>query len=321
MGRFEGPTAATPFVSGKPFGARHLLEALAMAVEITFGTFVGARNPGWRDQLSISDYRVAWGAWELFFSSPLVASKVPDVWKNRIAGITRWSRPLEFYLAAELALWIPVGPGGVIVPENRSATWWDIHPGWRFLLILLYFRRSGLQFADPGTFPGTFEARYEQLQDEVCAYYGWPTPRALSALWQGLLLQVLGADTTHGYFIEVDSQRHKATGNLLLTRDRDPAAFTMTAHQVQGRRGLWFSSAAADDGFIVTDPELLVVGAPYLWSLVTGVEILASGKRAKHQRFLLYGNAIATFLANYGEKFHGIDRRRLRAWMSTYLTP
>jgi hypothetical protein len=89
--------------------------------------------------------------------------------------------PLEFYVAADLALWLPFFPDQeYVVPESLS--WHDVSPASRFVKALAYFEKTGLR---PSPIPPNGRNQmFVDLQDAICREYAWPTPTALVSAWK-----------------------------------------------------------------------------------------------------------------------------------------
>jgi hypothetical protein len=123
--------------------------------------------------------------------------------------------PLELFVAADLALWPPFTPDG-LVTGSAEIDWTDINPAFRFARILMAYKRLKVE---PGEWPpGDLNQIIPALQHRVCEMLGWPTPGELAARWHDHLSaghNTWFADAAVGGF------RHTTTLQLLaLRRDR-----------------------------------------------------------------------------------------------------
>jgi hypothetical protein len=106
------------------FGAHALLEAFALSREITLRSYACLEFTSIRNLFQVPVYQQAWNLWKQAFTEPLVAASVEGQAVNE-SGVF----PREFYLAADLALWLPVCPKGLMASAARPLLWKDIHLG------------------------------------------------------------------------------------------------------------------------------------------------------------------------------------------------
>lgn len=170
-------------------GGRNLLEFFAVTEEISALSTLGAANI--EDILkSISshlDY-LALFRWLAAIYPNLDFSRSGALRPEDLFGDAYRIAPIEFWAAADLALWIPFGPNGWIFDgEGCGASWEDIHPGGRWLKAVDALRHHGI---DHCTTPVTDENRNErfiEVQDSLADALGWPRPTALARSWLAAL--------------------------------------------------------------------------------------------------------------------------------------
>jgi hypothetical protein len=155
--------------------------------------------------------------------------------------------PLELFVAADLALWPPFAPEGLI-SSNTELDWTDLSPAFRFKRILMAYNKLGV---NPSVWPDDdINVFIPTLQRRVCEMYGWPTPGELAARWYHHL-----AAKEHTWFPDsvLGGFRYTTTLQLLaLRRDRpgDVVVNNVDYHAEQvGRTAGW----------ITRESELLLV--------------------------------------------------------------
>ncbi|MCC7142237.1 MAG: hypothetical protein IT349_09070 [Candidatus Eisenbacteria bacterium] len=313
-----GDLDSGPEVRGRPLGASAILEALAFNREITIARFAGATNEEWSAMLDSSrpgvlDYTHAQVAWRAGLSHPLVPPPKSRTTWTAVGGTPkRPALPLEFYLACELALWIPLAPPG---DESRMLHWMDLHPGWRFLRVLEYLEDERVEFVSHDDFPGSFEARYEELQSEICDAIGWPRPRELAQAWENWLAGAWERRTTGGYFLEGDSARLQAGGQLLATWRREPCNFSLGLSDFGGRSQLWFSALEVGDGQLLNSapPHQPIVPNPYAW--FHAERLVGAGD--KGGRYFRDDAALISAAAALAERHYGITESAFQRYART----
>jgi hypothetical protein len=135
-----------------------------------------------------------------------------------LAASRMW--PLELFAAAELALWIPMGPSGLII-KDLPLGWQDIDPGLRFWRCIQAIKATAI----PLTPIDDEEAgeRFVAIQDFLAARFGWPSPKKLAKQWLNYVNVSL-----QNHFSCDDSQELPTTERFRLTREllelrlRDP---------------------------------------------------------------------------------------------------
>jgi hypothetical protein len=134
----------SPQLMGKKFGAKHLLEALAFTSEQSFGLLSGRQSDVWNDFIGMTDYTLITTFWKLFFGDSAYLKNQLDPDTNDLhipdeISVHIW--PLELAAALDLALWIPIGPYG-LMSNGRSLYWEDIHPDGDFSKFALILRQK-----------------------------------------------------------------------------------------------------------------------------------------------------------------------------------
>ena len=258
LGLDPGCRMELPVTGDYVLGATALFEALALSREITLVRISYGRNEQWIGQLDSSmplmeGYNRARIVWDSMLSESLVPfSDSHPVWMH---VSPQRVQPMEFYLAADLALWVPFFPDVDGNSRSDYATGWqDIHPGWRFLRIVDFFRSSGKQWAPPDSYPGVFSEQHVQIQNEICERFNWPTPMDLASAWLLFLRKTLDSGEVVGSFPErFDRNRCIASCELLATHLRSPAdvCYGILAPENRGRH--WFSGVECDDGYLFYD--------------------------------------------------------------------
>jgi hypothetical protein len=299
-----------PVIGGYALGGKALLELLAFNREITIARYVASANQEWPSFLQpnlrgMEDYNRAQVAWRLIVSDPLVAPPAPrPTWVAAGAHPTRKVLPLEIYLAADLALWMPLQPPGRAA--NRECAWTDFHPGWRFLRASLWLGLNSRPFASHDEFPGSFEKKYEPLINAICNHFGWPRPRALADAWLEWSREAYASKTTRRYFIEGDRHRLMAIGDLLNTWKQHPCAFSLTLPEFGQRQHLWFSAIETLGGRILNPcrpvPESRM---PRVYA-VSNAQLLL-GRGSYNRRYFNRNCLIVRELVDYARDFYGID--------------
>jgi hypothetical protein len=299
-----------PIVDGYAIGGKAILELLAFNREITIARYTASANEDWDTMLdatqeTMEDYNRAQVAWRRLVADPLVQPPAArKSWTAAGASPTRSVLPLEIYLAADLALWVPFFPPRREL--DREWAWSDVHPGWRFLRTVHWLDRNARPFASHDDFPGPFEQAYEPLMNTICDHFGWIRPRELADAWLDWSRDAYAAQTTGQYFIEQDSHRLMAIGELLNTWKRTPCAFSLTLPEFEQRQHLWFSGIETSDGCLL-DPRRHVPECriPRVYAVSNAQIQLCRGARGCH--YFNKNHLIFRGLIDYVKAIYGTD--------------
>ena len=133
---------------------------------------------------------------------------------NDISGVFN----VALIAAADLSLFPPIGPDGLVWDRPEPALLWDIDPGLRFVRIVRAMKTAGI---DPMSFECN-ESSFLYLQEVVCRAFGWPTPDALCRLWRSESRPNASEKTTD---VAV-KKRHAAAQSVFDLRVQQPFATT-----------------------------------------------------------------------------------------------
>jgi hypothetical protein len=173
----------SPVINGKPFGGLHILEALAWMTEVVHAG-VRAENPppttwtvGGREKLAVS--AVYQYAFVHYLQHRLGSVDVSAVFtRPTVYGV---EHILGFVAAAHLSLMVPLHPAFQLLMPTGT-TWYDIHPGWRFM------RMCNVVTDVPRVLPDL--SNYEDVQESICSRFNWPGPRTIRQHCKNLLLSL-----------------------------------------------------------------------------------------------------------------------------------
>lgn len=132
--------------------------------------------------------------------------------RNEIALSMSRNFPIDFLIAADLALWLPFSPRGFSSPRGEL-TWLDINPPYRFARIALACKKLG--FAEV-IWPETdLDEFVVARQEAICAHLSWETPTELARKWHEHL-----ASKSNEWFIDgaIGGFRYKTMMQLLRLR-------------------------------------------------------------------------------------------------------
>jgi hypothetical protein len=309
---FPKDTLLPPFISlahpfapqllGETFGAKHLLEAIAFMSEGSFGLLSGGQSENWKDSVGLSDYSLITTFWQRFFGEGGAFLSDPgevtfDDSRSDEMSYRIW--PLELAAAIDLALWIPIGPHG-LVSDSQSLRWEDVHPGWRFLKICSHLRSGGKPFV---RIPRSLEQTdkiFRDLQLEWSSQLGWPSLDNLMMNWIEFLEATNEDGKYNGFFFETGKGHPRFLSSLaiLARRFAFPYQVAMNYYDYSDVSVVWFPFILARDGEMAYQPK------SDLWTKLEGGEIRRFAPYAVHHgsRLLVQGKeSVAHIPARHNE--------------------
>ena len=203
----DGWFPVLPDRTGKPakFGASALLELFAMTRENALLSLARCPHRVDYDRFRSPIYTLAHDAWFHWARLPKIDSQTNELWAT--AGIPRAATlPLELFMAADLALWPPIGPEGCIENATGVYCWRDLHPGWRFVR-LLNLLRDNRHWHPCKDYDQRVDRILQERQAAWCRYFHWPTPSEIGTAWQRFFDESLRRGECQGRFVEDDSVR------------------------------------------------------------------------------------------------------------------
>ncbi|MCG8698898.1 MAG: hypothetical protein MI922_12665 [Bacteroidales bacterium] len=158
-----------PQIKGNNIGGTQLLECVAWITEVIHrGGHV--ENPRSDTKFMIDNLEISY-QYQVAFAYYLVTS-LDD--KEEI--VTIFNTPtvhgvkhiLRFLAIVHLSLMVPLHPGFQTF-IGKVDSWFDIHPGWRFVKICNKLKNI------PNVLPDL--SNFEQVQDKICSFFNWPQPK------------------------------------------------------------------------------------------------------------------------------------------------
>lgn len=158
---------ACPKFLDSGLGGMHILEALAWVTEVGD---LGINSLPIKNNSS-----AAIGQAKLKFSEPYhnafilyVSKSHPDFLKEALDNaLITMNLSIPFLVVAHTALLTPIHPFfNNLIKSDTS--WYDLHPGWRFVRICEITDRIPVLYPD--------FSNYEEIQNYICNYFDWPLP-------------------------------------------------------------------------------------------------------------------------------------------------
>jgi hypothetical protein len=250
----------SPQLLGKKLGAKHLFEALAFTSEGSFGLLSGGHSDAWKDSIGMSDYTLITSFWEKFFGRDRAFLKGqidPGTIDSSLPEKTRdYCWPLEFAAALDLALWVPIGPRG-LMSDGRPLRWEDVHPGWRFLRICSHLRSTGRPFVRIPKDLEETDKLYREIQAEWSSLFGWPVLDNLMMQWAEFLKGIIDDGNYSGFFFETGKGHPRFLSSLALIARRIPFPYqvVMNYYDYSDVAAVWFPFIVAKDGEMMYRPK------------------------------------------------------------------
>lgn len=224
-------------------GAQALLEYMAVSQEAShLGFSLGRRAVPIEFYAGQSTYSLVGSVWRDGHQLPMINAEATS-WGPGKESLSGPRFPAELKAAIDLALWVPFGPEGWL----EGMTWCDVHPGWRFLIIL-----DRIKEMQTGVSPHSFNLSmsdddFDSLQTEWAEFLGWPTPRRLCEQWLSAMEKLndeynTGKEVSRFWTIGDDSWRWRADADHLRTKLLHPGLSVTTRPETDGHEHLWFQS-------------------------------------------------------------------------------
>jgi hypothetical protein len=320
-----------PQVFGRQFGARHLLEFLAVTREQSLSIGTGdleAQDRVLRKLAELSDYGLVGEYLRAYFSDKLVTNPQAQDWPNELRRTQCAGIPIELIAAAELALWIPLIPSGFFAIKEAIA-WHDIHPGWRFLKICRLLKEQGCKWsAFPFSLDDTNDM-YRSIQEDICASLGWATPSQISGPWIRHCVSIAEA-RAKDYFatLEDDNPGLRSFLLALIARELTPYEVSANYRKDHLNSHMWFPVLICDDGDIephykgvVWDGSKSMPQDRYAeFALHHGARIAAFGLAWDPLVQPRHHARIAEALVRYAQERHALDTQAWRSKLMDFLS-
>jgi len=283
LSKFVDPSDPfVPLVKGEAFGAEHLLEFFGILIEFAYLSNQGLDLIESSDLLGMKKYfRVGSAFFGEFFVDDMEAGKFPAF-------------PVELEAAVDLALAIPLTPTGLQV-ANRPLTWYDLHPGWRFLSICRHYKSSKKSWTtippDDESFDG-YDSAFRSIQAEVCDALGWPRVENIESRWSSFLAELQREPVHHPFAVDLrGSGRQRIARHLFEERQKSPYSMFLKRRSGAVDRELFFPAVVSREGMTAfgglhwQDRD----GDPTNWDeflMLTGCRFFAEGfAQHEHVRF------------------------------------
>ena len=316
LSRFVNPNDPfVPWVKGHPLGAAHLLEFFGILIEFAYLSNQGLDVIESSDLLGVNEYfRVGSAFFDEFFVEEMEAGAFPAF-------------PVELEAAVDLALAMPLTPTGLIV-VNRPLSWYDLHPGWRFLAVCQHFKSSKKSWTtvapDAESFAG-YDHVFRSIQADVCDALGWPRVESVEHVWSTFLADVQREPVHHPLPVDLrGSGRQRIARHLFDERRTTPYSMFLKRRSGAVDRELFFPAVVSREGMTAfgglhwNDSD----GDPTNWDeflLLTGCRFFAEGfPQHPHVRFEQARGA-AEWISRCSAIF-GADQDRVETVLARLLT-
>ena len=228
-----------PRVKGERFGAAHLLEFFGILIEFAYLSNQGLDLIDSSDLLGIKEYfRVGSAFFGEFFNQEMEAGAFPAF-------------PVELEAAVDLALAMPLTANG-LQSVGRPLSWFDLHPGWRFLAICQHYKSSKKSWTtippDESSFSGYDEA-FQEIQRETCDALGWPHVGDVEGQWKEFLEGLQKEPVHHPLAIDLrGSGRQRIAKHLFHERSSSPYSMYLKRRSGAVDRELFFPAVVSREG-------------------------------------------------------------------------
>ena len=217
-------------------GGQGLLEFFAVSREATVLKFSGlSQKMDYRQQRSHLHTQAA-KAWKHWAKLPMLEPPISESWRSAGLGPTP-QFPLESRIAMDIALWPPFYPN-VGCDHWR---WTDIHPGWRYLKVLLHLKDQHQDYHLFMSADDVSDEWFLDFEDTICNALAWPSPAFLASKWLEYW-ERRAVGPTDRRFICDDIGRARATIELLATRVKRPFLMVMSYPGAESRNFHWFEA-------------------------------------------------------------------------------
>jgi hypothetical protein len=238
--RFINPDdPLVPYVKGEPFGAADLLEFFAVMIEFAYLSNQGLGLIESSDLLGVKAYfRVGSAFFGEFFIENMERGEFPVF-------------PVELEAAVDLALSIPLTPLGIQV-TCRPLSWYDLHPGWRFLSICNHYKESKRSWTtilpDNDSFAG-YDQAFHSIRAEDSDALGWPQLERIEQQWLAFLNEIQQEPCHHPLAIDLrGSGRQRIARHLFEERRTTPYSMFLKRRSGAVDRELFFPAVVSREG-------------------------------------------------------------------------
>jgi len=301
-----------PQIFGKTFGAKHILETLAFLSEGSLAHLTGGATEEWIDSSGMAEYVLLYTFWTKFFGGGgAFASTESDSRGSVPAGIN--VLPTELIAALDLALWMPVGPRGLL-STGRSLTWHDFHPGWRFLRICLTLKKSLRAFQKIPDSLEVTDGLFREMQTQWCQALEWPTVEQIALEWSTFLASMIDDGKYTGFFYETGKRYPRQLSNVALVSRRIAFPYQIASNHFDFSDValVWFPVMVARDGDLQYRPKaglwseldngMMRMVTPY--AVQHGNRMLVLGKQAIDHIPPRHLQMISNLLLFHSDLFH-----------------
>lgn len=304
-----------PRVKGEPFGAAHLLEFFGVMIEFAYLSNQGLDLIESSDLLGVKDYfRVGSAFFGEFFTEEMERGEFPAF-------------PIELEAAVDLALTVPLTPAGILT-VGRPLSWFDLHPGWRFLSICNHYKSTKRAWTtippDHESFGG-YDDAFRSIQSKVCDALGWPRVEAVEERWSGFLSGLERESAHHPLAIDLrGSGRQRIARHLFEERRGTPYSMYLKRRNGAVDRELFFPAVVSREGMTAfgglhwQDRD----GDPTNWDeflMMTGCRFFAEGF-PQHPHVRMDQATGAAELISKCSAIFGADQDRIETVLARLLT-
>lgn len=303
-----------PIVKGQPIGANQLLEFFAIMMEFSYLSNQGLEIIDSSDLIGMEAYfRIGTVFFGQFFQKEMTNGQFPAF-------------PVELEAAVDLALAMPLTPQGLHA-MGRKLSWFDLHPGWRFLRICAYYQQSNRQWTRIKPDDNAFQEYDEAvlgIQEEVCRALVWPTASQLDGTWHAFVTERLNAASSHPFALDLGgSGRLRIAKHLLEERLLQPYSMYLKRRSGIVDRELFFPAIISQEGMTAFEGSHWKGsdGQPTNWNeylFFTACRFFAEGYE-RHPHFRLdCAKGGAEMLSRFAAAF-GADQLPVEDWLAAYL--
>ena len=228
-----------PQHQGKTIGAAALLEFFGIMMEFAY-----LSNQG----LHLIDSSDLHGQASYFLISSLFFG---EFFTQEFASGNFPAFPVELEAAVDLALCIPMSHLGM-VGTNQPMTWFDIHPGWRFLQICMHYQETKKTWTrippDDDSFT-QYDLAFSRIQTEVCLALGWPPATEVESSWRIFLRDLKTRESLHPFAWDLrGSGRLQIASHLLGERLSQPYSMYLKRRSGVIDKELFFPGVISPEG-------------------------------------------------------------------------
>lgn len=310
---------ALPQWQGVPFGGRHVLEALGYGVEASFALLTGIDPVLIVEGMDEGHYGLITQIWSSLVDE--APSQPP-----KPGATTAPMRSLAYMAAVDLALWIPIGPEG-LVEGTSELSWSDVHPGWRFLKICNAVQQLDLSDLTIELEVEKTNEPFRVLQNRICNTLGWPPVDKIALAWLKLLGKQLDSETYSGFFWETGRAHPRVMSSVALLSRRliAPYQIAFNYFDFTSIKSMFFPILFVRDGHLIYAADQAIWAhfqSPEFRRAMPffvhhGVRKLAEGKEVAPHMGPDYDAATLNYMAAHAQPF-GVDPNIIRSAAAKY---